>query len=235
MRREFARAALIVLVPTLLGACSRAVEPPARERVVEPAPEPPATLDLPPASPVFAWRCDDGAQRVSRYDPVDRALEFVGPGGRHRLAAVPAASGARWVTGDLSFHNQGDEALYRRGEETARCTVDPVATAEARAAAEGAVFRALGNEPGWSVTVHPDRIVWVGAYGAVRRSFTDVDVSGAAAETVWRGRDETGRLEVRIIREACRDDGDRAFPAQVRVRVDGAAFGGCGRPLDFPF
>ena len=227
-----ARAAVALLACLVAGCGTPAPEP---EPGIAPAPPPPEGVELPPASPVFGWRCENGDRLVSRYDPASGALLLVGDGLRARLAQVPSASGARWAAGDTDFHSRGDGALVVRGAQRTRCRADPVATADARAAVAGAVFRALGNEPGWSVEIHPGHIRWIGDYGRIRRRFREVSLRGGGTAQRWRGRDDAGSIRVRIEDAPCRDAGDRSFPATAYVAVDGAELRGCGRPLADPF
>lgn len=225
---------LLAALGCVLVGCTTAVGQPG-ERPKTPAPAPPTTQEAAAASPLFAWRCDDGTRLRTRFDAASGRLRLETPDGRRELAPERTASGAAWSGGGERFWNRGEEALWERTASETRCRVDPVATAEIRAAADGAWFRALGNEPGWSLTLYPERMVWVTDYGATRRSFRAPGPETAdGGDTVLAGTDPGGTLEVRIEHEPCIDDGDRRWPETVTLGVDGGVLRGCGRYLEDP-
>lgn len=90
----------------------------------------PATSE-PAAAPTTRWLCADGTRFTARVaaDAVlltidDRAL---------RLAATPAASGARYAAGDVILWSKGDEAsLERDGVRHADCRREGPGGFEAR-------------------------------------------------------------------------------------------------------
>jgi uncharacterized membrane protein len=228
MHRTALAAATALLV---LGGCTTTVT---RERDAPrtPAPEPPSAA-APDASPIFGWRCDDGTELVTRYDDASGRLLLEAPDGVRRLERAVTASGAAWTAGETRFWNRGDEALWEQGAAETTCRVDPVRTAEARAAADGAWFRALGNEPGWSLAIHPERMVWITDWGSTRRTFaTGWPETADDGAQVLAGEGEDGTLRVRIERDECVDDGDQRWPATVTLGFGDRAFRGCGRHLD---
>jgi len=77
-----------------------------------------------PAGPrVFAYACDGFVFRVEVSR--ERALLFL-PGRSVTLAAVPAASGAKYADGSTTFWSKGEEAsLTLDGVEYAQCRVRP--------------------------------------------------------------------------------------------------------------
>lgn len=97
-------------------------------------------------------------------------------------------------------------------------------TAEAGPAAEPILYKAVGNEPGWSLTVHPSRIDYVGNYGEVR--FSEPTPAGFRRGP---GKFATRRLAVEITEGPCNDGmSDLRYRHTVRILADGADFGGCG-------
>lgn len=223
----------VLALAAFLAACTREVSQPERAEPVAPAPVPPNSAG-PDASPVFGWGCDDGVRFVTRYDGASGALELAGGQEVERLASVRAASGARWQRGDVVFHNRGGEALLTRGTVTARCEIDPVTTAEARAALAGSLFRGIGSAPDWSLDIRSDRVLWVGEWGAERRRFLDPVRSGSGPLR-WYGQDETGAITVSVDESECRDGGGRSYPATVSVDLEGRRLEGCGRWLEAAF
>ncbi|EKF75173.1 hypothetical protein A11A3_04315 [Alcanivorax hongdengensis A-11-3] len=101
-----------------------------------------------------------------------------------------------------------------------------------KAAAAGASFWAVGNEPGWNLAVYPDHLELVTDYGNNRLS---VDNPGAVVEqgkTLYHARSDDAELRVEIDKTPCKDDmSGRAYPYQVRVAQGDELFSGCGRDL----
>ena len=97
-------------------------------------------------------------------------------------------------------------------------------------------FCCLGNEPGWSVEIRPDSIVYVGDYGDTRASFAHV--APRLGDGLWyyeagasppEGR---ARLTVLIVREPCNDGmSDQAYDYRVHLTYDLKAYFGCARRM----
>jgi membrane-bound inhibitor of C-type lysozyme len=156
----------------------------------------------------MAYVCDSGVSFVATVRR-DTAWAFL-PSGTVSLPHVESASGARYSDGRTTLWMKGEEATL----ETPAGTVQGCVNDRARAAWEhaklgGADFRAVGNEPGWSLTIVHDSIVLVTDYGETRHT-----------------------LEVVIEAGGCRDSmsGD-AFETTVTLTLDGRALRGCGRAL----
>ena len=94
-------------------------------------------------------------------------------------------------------------------------------------------FRAVGQEPGWSLEIRGSRVRYVGEYGAT-------EIVGTIAETT-RGEDgvvshhaagKGDTLTVTVRPDPCRDSmSGEAFSHSVTVRVGGRELRGCGRRL----
>jgi heat shock protein HslJ/uncharacterized membrane protein len=98
----------------------------------------------------------------------------------------------------------------------------------------GAVFHALGHEPGWTLELLPDRIELVTAYGAERAVTPRPDARAGTApgETVYDSVTEAHRLTLRIRATPCVDSmSGLRYPSAVDVRLDGKPYRGCGQWL----
>jgi uncharacterized membrane protein len=98
----------------------------------------------------------------------------------------------------------------------------------------GVEFRASGNEPGWTLDILAERLVFAGDYGT-RRVTTPrpaAQTDPTSSETVYRADTEAHRLTVRIRPAPCADSmsGER-HPFSVEVELDGTTYRGCGRAL----
>jgi len=99
----------------------------------------------------------------------------------------------------------------------------------------GVEFRASGNEPGWTLEILADRLVFVGNYGAERATTPRPAPHLESGETVYAAVTEAHRLTVRIRPTPCADSmsGER-YDANVEVELDGRRYRGCGGALTAP-
>ena len=86
-------------------------------------------------------------------------------------------------------------------------------------------YRALGQEPGWNVTIAGGRIDYVGNYGETR-----INVARPDPRTSFNGhRYETARLIVDITHARCNDAmSGHGYADTVMVIADGETYHGCG-------
>ncbi|MFU8820012.1 MAG: MliC family protein [Gammaproteobacteria bacterium] len=241
----------LALALTALAGCGRsevpstprpAVQPPAAESRQDAA-EPPADLEDvvqrdPPAGGSFsfeayAYVCD-GREIVVR--PGDAELTLITADGSIVMPQVEAASGAKYGDDVNGFWGKGiDSALLTLDGEDIPCTLNRRETPWADARARGALFRGLGQEPGWHLEIHPERIVIVYQYGERR---VVVPNPGAIADLDkqqrrWQATTEAHELVVVIEDRACTDVmSGEIYPAKVTATLDGRDYTGCGRDLE---
>jgi len=194
----------------------------------------PGAVRAPPTERLtMAYVCDSGVSFVATVRR-DTAWVFL-PSGTVSLPHVESASGARYSDGRTTLWMKGEEATL----ETPAGTVQGCVNDRARAAWEhaklgGADFRAVGNEPGWSLTIAHDSIVLVTDYGETRLAFPSppVEELPQGRRSVYRARSPGHTLEVVLEAGGCRDSmsGD-AFETTVTLTLDGRALRGCGRAL----
>ncbi|MDZ7827023.1 MAG: MliC family protein [Gammaproteobacteria bacterium] len=223
----------LVLAVVLLAGCStnQAASPDrAREPAPAPAPPPPETAE-PDAPSAFAWRCEDGRSPVTRFDAESGELVLRMDGTVRVLRQFRTASGAGWAGDDVRFHNRGESALLTTPEGETQCRIDPVGSSDLRAADRGALARGLGNEPGWTVKLFPQRIELVSDYGATRIDWDDAALEKSEQGAEWTASSGEGEVRVELTDESCRDAAGREFPHVVRVRFDDRVLIGCGRWL----
>ncbi len=86
-------------------------------------------------------------------------------------------------------------------------------------------YRALGQEPGWSLAIAGGRMTYVGNYGETRISAPRPDPD----PTMAGRRYDTRRLTVDIVEARCNDAmSGHGYAHQVTVIADGARVRGCG-------
>jgi putative lipoprotein len=114
----------------------------------------------------------------------------------------------------------------------ARGTGPTQTDAWARARAAGAMLRAIGQEPGWTVEVYDDRIVLASDYGTRTETYTR-----PVQSTIPGGRRYTasapGPIEVTVEDRGCADVmSGEPFPLTVTVVAAADTLRGCGRRLN---
>jgi uncharacterized membrane protein len=91
--------------------------------------------------------------------------------------------------------------------------------------AEAERYRAIGQEPGWTLAMAGGRIDYSGDHGATRIAVPRPD----PVPTFTGRRYETDRLTVEISQTRCNDPASgRGYEHQVLVTADGATVRGCG-------
>ena len=90
----------------------------------------------------------------------------------------------------------------------------------------GDVYRALGTEPFWALTIDSREIVFTEANAPGLRIVEPLPkvIHGFAGD-IYQGR----RIGINIVRTPCSDGmSERAYPHKVQLRVDTRSFEGCG-------
>jgi uncharacterized membrane protein len=95
-------------------------------------------------------------------------------------------------------------------------------------------FRGRGNEPGWSVEIGQDNIVFITNYGSDRYQLPTPtpEVNTVERRTTYRTRRYGHELVVVLEAKQCQDTmADETFEMTVTVTLDGKSLNGCGTPL----
>lgn len=197
----------------------------------------PPAAPVPSASSVFVCPADEGAVRFTlRPGPGEAGVWLPESlGGRFAvLSQVPAASGVRYEADGLAVWTRGDEALLvvddRRFEA---CRRDAAASVWEDARRRGVTFRAVGQEPGWTLEIgRGGRLRFAPMEGdAVEHPRPEVALDGRS--TVYRVPSPDGSaFVVTVAPGRCLDAmSGEAFEAAVTVEVGGQVLRGCGRAL----
>ena len=90
-------------------------------------------------------------------------------------------------------------------------------------------YRALGQEPGWTLQIGNGRLLYTGDYGE-----THMDLPAPAPQAIANGRryvaaDGRQRLTAEVILTLCHDAmSGHAYADTVRIVADGKSVNGCG-------
>ncbi|HET9040801.1 MAG TPA: MliC family protein, partial [Gemmatimonadales bacterium] len=167
------------------------------------------TDSTPPAARIegtTVYTCADGVRFSVR--PAGDSLALTLPERAAALAHVESASGAKYAAGDVTFWSKGSEAsLDIDGAHHTGCAGRAAGDPWEEAALLGVEFRAVGQEPGWTVDLVSGRwIRYVGDYGATRLyAPAPRQVRGSPPGTVGYDAEVEGRpLQVEIRQVPCR-------------------------------
>ena len=102
-----------------------------------------------------------------------------------------------------------------------------------RARSEGVLFRAIGNEPGWTLEISSDKeVLFLTSLGEDKTHFEVIDKFSEYGSTEYKMRSKQNHLLVRIEKRRCRDTMvDRVYESTVYINFDGVYMKGCGKAL----
>jgi putative lipoprotein len=159
------------------------------------------------------------------------------PGRVLSLDRVPAASGAKYAADSTVFWAKGDQALLELDGKSYRgCARSAARTPWEDARLRGVSFRAVGNEPGWSLELLPrERIAFSTDYGKTRVAtpVPQPQIQLQPTRATYQARTEAHELTLVIEPGPCQDSmSGETFEMQATVVLDGRVHRGCGRPLE---
>lgn len=215
----------------LLFACTPREQPPAAPAA--PAPQPTTTPKPAANAEPTRWRCG-GLLASAAY--ADERAELFFSGRKLVLPIVPSASGARYADErGNEFWTKGDEGtLALTGEEKRDCTITQDVSPWEAAKARGAVFRGIGQEPGWWVEIGGGDSPPLHAeldYG--ERKLDVAKTQGISSTHGYGGHLDDGTAVVlRTWPEPCSDamSGER-FDNRAELTVGDKTYRGCGAYL----
>ena len=188
-----------------------------------------------PLAKTMVYDCN-GYDFIARLGPGEMALWL--PERYVILSQVRSASGAKYEEGDIEFWSKGDEAMLTVGnQQYLNCILVPGRVPWEDARRRGVAFRAVGNEPGWSLEIQNDRhLLFIGEYGMRRVATPDPGVQLQGDVRRYHAVTESADLQVEISEELCTDTmSGETFPTRVTVTLSDDIFYGCGRDLDYPW
>jgi membrane-bound inhibitor of C-type lysozyme len=201
------------------------------------APAPTPAVDDVPAGVLraYVWQCADGQTLVMRNLLREKAIAIDFHDGTRRLDQTVSASGARYADGVMVFWTKGSVAtLERPGAPAVQCEERRAESLREDARARGVAYRALGNEPGWTLEVGPaSKLSWTTNYGQDRYDFEQALATAAPDGTnVYTAQKDTLTLKATIKAGRCVDDGDVEYDHVVTVESGGQTYHGCGTRLN---
>jgi putative lipoprotein len=153
--------------------------------------------------------------------------------GTRRLDQTISASGARYADAVAVFWTKGSAAtLERQGAPAVKCEERRAESLVEDARVRGVNFRAIGNEPGWTLEIGPaGRISWETNYGELRYDFDQSQLATAGDATTYTAQQGTNSIKVTVKGERCVDDGEVEYDHSATVEFEGQSYRGCGLEL----
>jgi len=153
-----------------------------------------------------------------------------------RTTAIPragASTGTRYSTSGMELTRSAEGATLRiDGATHADCTGQRAATAWDEARLLGADFRAIGNEPAWSLEVDDGRTLRFLIEGSSEIHAPISEPVRTGATTSYRATSEGHTIEVTIDAQPCANPRlGEGLTHIITLAVDGFPYAGCGRML----
>jgi putative lipoprotein len=213
---------------TLTGACSPAPAPDA----TPPAAEPPPVLGTADRT---VYRCADGY--AFTVIPHERGVSLMLPERTVELPPAPDLSGTRFEGEGIVFESRGDEARLETPSATRTgCVGQPADGPWEAARLRGVDYRAVGQEPGWTLEIEEGvEIRFETDYGETRATAPAPAPQVDGTRRTYRARTAAHEIVVQIDRTPCQDImSGEPFPTTAAVWLDGREHLGCGRELRRP-
>lgn len=180
------------------------------------------------------WRCDPEQDLVTASD--GGKLRLWSAHGAWLLDPAVVASGERYQQRDLSFWAKGPEATVESRRGRLSCERNIQQDALTREQFPGVMFRAQGNEPGWTFTLANDvpEIFLSLDYGEreITLPYRVVAMDNAEGRVELASGQSARPFNVRIEAGACFDNmSGQPWPARVDLTVNGKTYRGCGQGI----
>jgi uncharacterized membrane protein len=191
-------------------------------------PSPPAESE---SAQTFVFTCSDTLKFVARTDNKEAWLFL--PSGTIQL---PHTGTGSYRNDQTYLQINGQEAsLEASGVKHLLCKNDRRQAIWEHAKLNGADYRAIGNEPGWTLEVrNQESIILITDYGSTLHEFTlpKPEIDETNRITRYQSKDSDHELILMISGEACLDTmSGEEFSSKATVTLDGKRLQGCGRAL----
>jgi len=179
------------------------------------------------AKEYFAYNCSDDYRFVAEVS-TEEAWLFL-PNQMVKLGKRGKGYGSK----QLFFTYIGWDANLSIGKKRYQCKNDGIEARWERAKFEGVAFRAIGNEPGWSLEIYDDsKILFHTNHGKDTTLFTVEEKYSNITSTEYKLRSKENTFYVRIEGRKCFDTMlERSYESTVYLNFDGHELRGCGKAL----
>lgn len=182
----------------------------------------------------YVYECDQQFSFTARIEG-EKVWLFL-PSETINLPHVPAASGTKFSDGDSLFWTKGNEAMLEVNSVSYRtCKNNHSKAIWEHAKLNGVDFRALGNEPGWVLTIaEANKVTFKSNYGQTTNEFISSPpvTNQNTRTTLYQASNKNHTILITLEGTACSDtmSGEK-FETTVSVTLDDKEFNGCGKAL----
>jgi uncharacterized membrane protein/membrane-bound inhibitor of C-type lysozyme len=182
----------------------------------------------------YVYECSGGHSFTVRLEQGKARLTLAGQ--TMSLPRVPSDDGMKFSDGSVTFQMRGDEASLDLGDKAYRgCQKNLTKAAGSATKLRGVDFRAVGNEPGWSLEIDNDgSILFINNYGEDQYVFATPEPTlvRQADTTIYFVQDAEHTMTIILRDQQCYDDmSGEPFGTTVTLVFDGRRFRGCGKAL----
>ena len=180
----------------------------------------------------LVYECGD-YEFVARTGPGEIALYL--PNDYRVLAQQRAAAGTRYSDAQVNFWNEGNAArLELSAGRIMSCSLNRSRASWEEARRPGVDFRAVGQEPAWSLELqHEGQMLFVVRYGSQRAVFDTPDPGIVDGRESYQAASEGHQIRVEIELHHCTDVmSGEIYDSQVIVHLDNNVYRGCGLALE---
>jgi uncharacterized membrane protein len=184
-----------------------------------------------PSTQTFVFTCSDTLEFVARTNNKEAWLFLLT--GTIQLLHTGAGS---YRNDQTHFQINGQEAsLEASGVKHLLCKNDRRQAIWEHAKLNGVDYRAIGNEPGWTLEIrNQESIILITDYGSTRHEFTlpKPEIDETNRFTRYQSKDSNYELILTISGESCVDSmSGEKFASKATVTLDEKILQGCGRAL----
>lgn len=182
----------------------------------------------------YVYECDQQFSFTARIEG-EKVWLFL-PYETINLPQIEAASGAKFSDGSSLFWSKGNEAILELDSKSYRsCKNNRAKAIWEHAKLNGVDFRAVGNEPGWVLTLRAaDKIVFKSNYGQTINEFiTSTPITNQNSRTtLYQASEDEHTILITLKGTPCSDTmSDEKFETTVSITLDDKTFNGCGKAL----
>jgi len=226
-KRQCISDGFLLLTIVLLSACAS-------------SPPPPYIISASSYQPVqapaktYVYECSGGHSFTIRIEG-EKARLFL-PDRIMSLPRVQSDYGMKFSDGSVTFQIEGDDVSLDLGNEIYHgCQNDLAKAIRVTAKLRGIDFRAVGNEPGWSLEIDNDgSILFINNYGEDQYVFATPEpvIDQQSGTTIYLVQDAGHTVTIILRDQQCHDDmSGEPFDTTVTLIFDGRRLRGCGKAL----
>ena len=204
------------------------------------SPPPPYIISASSFQPVQApvrthvYECSGGYSFTVRIESEKARLLL--PDRTISLPRVQSDSGLKFSDGSGTLQIEGDEVSLELGDEIYRGRQSrPTQAVREAAQLRGGDFRAVGDEPGWSLDIaHGGSILFINNYGEDQHVFTTPEpvINQQFGTRIYLVQDADHTMTIILRDQQCNDDmSGEPFDTAVTLVFDGKRLKGCGKAL----